>query len=772
MHTKLYRDYCIIIIAISLLSGADIAYGWWSEPLEDNHELLSKDALSSQALSEAEFPDIKKYGEVIWGATEGNMDDASAHDGDSSANDGPAMLWWTSALEEYRRFNFGDEQGAYWYMGQMIHLVEDMAVPVHALDINHYNGLEDLLNPDNFEYFAANNYSASSVTVESGWNFIYPSDYKDEVKKYTVNLINNDIGVTPPTKTGLDGWNYYWIYQSYTDPNNDRFPSTSDIADVEEKLLVENQFGKARNYSAGALIAASKKLPPLIESLEITPSASSTPVIDIQNGTAVTVKILENRIQTVSLYMKIDDLYFIEGGNGTSVTLETGTRLSWEKTHIVTWKGKLEDGTYPSPGVHTLSVYAVDGEDGNQSDISTQEVLFETELPSVIEILSDTILTMSGSPYKGTRHINEGVNLTVESGVIVDGLINVDGVLTIQPDVTINGSINVITGQILAAGNNDSPITIVGTVSIGGSQQNSISYCKINGDISVSNAELGISGSQIKSDSQQNNISYCEINGDISVSNAELEISDSQITSNKKGVLIGSASDVVIQNNTFDSSDCIVYGQSGIEINNTLPGSPLYAMIENNLIQHMTDGINFFPSESAVCDSSVNVTVRFNTLVNNTNGITSSSGCNIIGVIENNIITHSQYGIYGFGSNSTQRGYNNIWNNTVDDYFDSDKADSDTSADPLYLNYMNTCGGDFHLQDTSPCKTSGTTGGEIGAYGLLINTFTLKDVIVGLKILSGSDINPVNSNADADRNSKIETIDIIIILQDIADLKM
>lgn len=157
---------CLIVITLTLPNSV---HAWWSEPFNDNHQRMSKDVLSHLENLENDdgCPDMRSefYGTVIWRATEGSRDDKTAHGGDASANDGPAAKWWNEALSQYKQLNLRGEEGAHWYIGQMVHLVEDMAVPAHAFDIKHYLNGWDVFNPDNFEHNAALNYSRSNITA-------------------------------------------------------------------------------------------------------------------------------------------------------------------------------------------------------------------------------------------------------------------------------------------------------------------------------------------------------------------------------------------------------------------------------------------------------------------------------------------------------------------------------------------------------------------------------------------------------------------------------
>lgn len=117
-----------------------------------------------------------------------------------------------------------------------------------------------------------------------------------------------------------------------------------------------------------------------------------------------------------------------------------------------------------------------------------------------------------------------------------------------------------------------------------------------------------------------------------------------------------------------------------------------------------------------------------NTIVNNSGG-TGPGGINIDDAanvdIRNNIVS-SNNGVGVFvGNNHTGNltiDYNNVWNNSVDDYVGLVVGSNDISLDPKFVGED-----DFHLQDSSPCIDAGDpddsyndpdgSRNDMGAYG-------------------------------------------------------
>ena len=138
-------------------------------------------------------------------------------------------------------------------------------------------------------------------------------------------------------------------------------------------------------------------------------------------------------------------------------------------------------------------------------------------------------------------------------------------------------------------------------------------------------------------------------------------------TSNGDGIKVGAGSSVNIENN-------VIY--------------------ENNL-----DGIAF---------ESLAVTIVNNTIVSNGgDGISCSSGDGV--VIENNIIvSNGDYGIYCNPSSNPDICYNNLWNNSTDNYSGCSTGTGDISDDPRFKDSV-AC--DFHITTGSPCIDAGTSDG-------------------------------------------------------------
>jgi hypothetical protein len=138
--------------------------------------------------------------------------------------------WWTDSLNAYKQ---GNKQQAYFLLGIMLHMVEDMGVPAHANNVYHQGNLTEF---DNFEFMALSNWKPSFTSI----NRVDP--------------------------VFAEPWKYYNFSQdwaktdapNYNSPNT--FSKTWTFASSAERTLLQNRQGRtstvvkwALNSAAGAL---------------------------------------------------------------------------------------------------------------------------------------------------------------------------------------------------------------------------------------------------------------------------------------------------------------------------------------------------------------------------------------------------------------------------------------------------------------------------------------------------------------------------------------
>jgi hypothetical protein len=317
---------------------------------------------------------------------DGSADEFKTHPNPFANGGNPGDLWVKKAVKQYEN---GDYDDAYDYIGCILHLDQDQAVPAHAFDIQHvgYFAWGDIYRHfgDDLEKYAkeyADVYShLNSASIKGGISS--PFEFYGDMIETTRSAVNNN-AVLPPEG---QNWTDYWTNGVY---GPRRFPNHQDTEKGyvdQHDNMVSHRITDAISYSAGNLAAASKILPPTVKDIEIYPATETMPEIDTEYGTQIEFKILENRTQIVKIYITVGDQPIIsdEYGTGKVFNLSNGSELPWEGDYSITWDGKLADGKYPSNGIHILKVY-IDDDDGNRSVIVSHEFSINIDLCEGVNI--------------------------------------------------------------------------------------------------------------------------------------------------------------------------------------------------------------------------------------------------------------------------------------------------------------------------------------------------------------------------------------------------
>jgi hypothetical protein len=227
-----------IFLSAFLLSGP--AHAWDSSkwnPTHPTHSYLTEwaaDNLKSQ------FPELITYRkELVEGANEELHElpvsgtkygiDLNAkriqHKGTNEGCD-DIQGWWNDSLAAYRA---GNKPQAYFVLGIMLHMIEDMGVPAHANKVYHQGNLREF---DNFEFMALSNWRPSFADIN-----------------------RTDPGYAEP-------WRYYAFSQSWTQadaPNyhsRNSFSKTWLFASKSERTLLRNREGRTCLVAKWALNSA------------------------------------------------------------------------------------------------------------------------------------------------------------------------------------------------------------------------------------------------------------------------------------------------------------------------------------------------------------------------------------------------------------------------------------------------------------------------------------------------------------------------------------
>jgi hypothetical protein len=253
MVTKLFKrnfHYQLVILIATLVLYVNTclwvpaAWAWDSasgNPTRPTHSLLTEwaiDQIKSQA------PEFQVYRQqIIEGAntelhelpvsgTKYGIDLNARRIKRKGTNEGSDDVpgWWQDSVEAYKK---GNKQQAYFLLGVVLHMVEDMGVPAHANKVYHQGNLTEF---DNFEFMALSNW------------------------KPNYNQINRSDPQYP------EPWRYYYFSQEWTHadaPNykdRDSFSKTWTFASQSERSLLSNRQGRTANLVKWTLNSAAKTL--------------------------------------------------------------------------------------------------------------------------------------------------------------------------------------------------------------------------------------------------------------------------------------------------------------------------------------------------------------------------------------------------------------------------------------------------------------------------------------------------------------------------------
>jgi len=231
----------ILIVANFSLSSSS-ALAWDSaagNPTHPTHSYLTEWAIDQL---QNQYPELQQFRKVIIEGANAELHELPVsgtkyginleakriqHQGtNEGCND--IQGWWQDSLTAYRQ---GQKEQAYFLLGVMLHMIEDMGVPAHANKVYHQGNPREF---DNFEFLALSNWKP---------NF-------------------DDINRQDPAFS--DPWKYYAFSQEWTHadaPNyNDRdsFSKFWFTASSSEKNLLRNRQGRTSYLTMWALKSAVK----------------------------------------------------------------------------------------------------------------------------------------------------------------------------------------------------------------------------------------------------------------------------------------------------------------------------------------------------------------------------------------------------------------------------------------------------------------------------------------------------------------------------------
>ena len=282
---------------------------WWSM-MGSAHKAITKASLSFT--NKSEFPDIFRANDVL---IEGGNDE-SGH-ANSKANGGlPKDLWYGrtpaskgGVLYNYEQF---DSTMAYERLGTICHLTQDMAVPTHAANIQHGIG-------DSFEGWPSWD---NKVTIPSSRDNgeLEPYEYyqvvQDETRNHLSKWVNPATGRpywvpadnAPPLGQDVTfgPWGHYggsgnsdlWAVPQQNNSDGGGNNNNNWVTATPEIRF--RQLAVAGAATVAVLESASKRLPPLVANLSISPKTA-------RSGEAVYIKFtaLDNRSNEVSYKLNV-----------------------------------------------------------------------------------------------------------------------------------------------------------------------------------------------------------------------------------------------------------------------------------------------------------------------------------------------------------------------------------------------------------------------------------------------------------------------------------
>lgn len=212
-------------------------------PTHSTHSYLTEWAVDQL---QEEYPELRRFrralirgankelhGEPVTRTRHGvTLDGRRRNHQEANGSSGNPKAWWNDSLAAYRK---GDKEAAYFLLGILLHMIQDMGVPAHANGVPHQGNLAGC---DNLEFMAL-------------WNW-----------KPSFQAINRtDPGFAAP-------WRYYAFSREWTQEDapdyrdREQFPKTWVFASTGERTLLRNRQGRTCYTVKWALESAAKAFGP------------------------------------------------------------------------------------------------------------------------------------------------------------------------------------------------------------------------------------------------------------------------------------------------------------------------------------------------------------------------------------------------------------------------------------------------------------------------------------------------------------------------------
>lgn len=180
---KLRLAIAVALFATPALAWDSAKFEWLTPIVHPTHSYLTEYAIDQLA---EEYPALRQYGGILVEGANTELHELPVeavaygidldakrieHKGTNAGSDDTAG-WWQEAVDAHRA---GNMEQAYFYLGILLHMIQDMGVPAHANGIYHQGTVSEF---DNFEAMALQKWEpdfASMNRNDPGYD--NPADY-------------------------------------------------------------------------------------------------------------------------------------------------------------------------------------------------------------------------------------------------------------------------------------------------------------------------------------------------------------------------------------------------------------------------------------------------------------------------------------------------------------------------------------------------------------------------------------------------------------------
>ncbi len=400
MNEKTYSLAIALLLAggtcVSALDAGPGGDTRWHSLFGSTHKKIAKEAL--KRINKDAYPDLDRASSIL---KDGSASESGHADMMKDNGGRPKEIWETGnrknpggVLGNYKALKPGD---AYQALGVICHLTQDMAVPAHAANIEHFlsEGLE--------EYAAFFGEIGQVPEIDSSKApYEYYQLLQDDTRSRLASWLNPETGVPfwvpspEASRSGEDvtfgargsyggGKDTYIFWKDKPGGNSGHGSNTGRTMVSRMPEISRERVGTSAGYTRAVMESASRLLPPLVKDLSVYPN-----VITPGGKVKLSFIALDNRSRALRYSVRLI------GAKGNVSVLTEGTAAL----------DKPSGSLYPSQN-----------SDGGTQDVPAENFLFSRGLSTTWE----------------PRQLAEGtytveVQLTDEDGNTVPAEVNTDGI--------------------------------------------------------------------------------------------------------------------------------------------------------------------------------------------------------------------------------------------------------------------------------------------------------------------------------------------------------